>query len=480
MRVINIIFIWLLIFVVQLTQTYAQSIKVHGNIINPKKEEISFSYFNNPLQQLLIEKKYNLDSKNQFYSEFDFLTPTLLEFQYDDNTQKLYVEPGDNIYIQFDGNNFYQSWQVTGKGSTNNNFLNNLNKKYPILKRYQFVSSDIEQYFHSVDSLLLEMQTYISVESKKQSLSNNFLDYIQSDILFQAAINKIFYIQKNFVMSGNINEQTMEYLDFMKNINVNSENNLYVESFPKLLVMYLDCIYQIENPELIFKLRTTNVPLLEESERIKLFKKIASIRHKIAKEKLHGKILDFFISRELTGLFDEGWFEPFEQLYEEYRNNGILTEYTDIIDSALENAYRLMAGEQAPNITLFDIDDNEISLNNLNGKVLLLNFWATWCPGCKTNAPEIKKVQAYFSNQDFLLVNISMNENKKVWKDAVHKEQLNGLHLFSNGFTSQTARDYNIQGIPSYFLLDMNGKIVEKIKGLFNSKIIINKIEKLL
>lgn len=480
MSLINIVFICLICIVSHQAQIFSQSITLHGCINNPVIEDVSISFYEDPLQNQLIENKYSLDGKNQFSSEFDFDTPKLLEIKYDNNSRKIYVEPGDNISFKFDGENFYNSWVFTGKGSTNNTFLYNLNNRFPIRKRYQFISSNIKRHYNSIDSLLTEVQTYINIESKKNKLSHYFLDYTHSDILFQSAINKIFYLQKNYVMSGNIDEQTSSYLEFMNKVNMNSNNNLYVESFPKLIFMYLDCLFQIENPELLFKIRTTNVPLLKESERVKLFKTISEIRDGLAKRLFYGKTLDYFLSKELIGLFNQGWIKPFDQLYKEYKYEGVLTEYTKLVDAAYEKAFLLRVGNSAPNFKLFDLDNNEISLDDMKGHVVLINFWASWCKPCKTSIPKIKKINTHFSNDEFRIVNICLDENIKGWKATVVKEQMIGLHLYAKGFTSQVAKDYDVQSIPRYFLLDKDGKIVEKIKGSFNSQTLISKIGKLL
>jgi len=465
---------------VELSPIIGQSILLHGTIINPIEKKVSISYYDDDLKQQNIKDEYVLDGKNNFLSSYDFNNPSMIEIQYGKNRMKMYIEPGDEISIKFDRNDFFNSWEISGRGSTNNMFLDSLNKRYPISKRYQYRSSDFEHHVNSIDSLLLHIQSYINVESKNHKLSDKFLSYLHSDILFQAAINKIFYIQKNYTMSGNIDEHTSSYLKFMDEINLNSENNLYVESFPKLIFMYLDCRYQIENPKLLLKIRTTNIANLPESERVSFFTTIANIRHRLAKRLFKGRTLDYYTSKELIGLFNNGWIEPFDKIYEDYKNEQILNEYTKFIDEALEDASRLQLGKSAPNFKLYDLDNNIVSLSDIKGKVILINFWASWCKPCRASIPKLKNIQSEFTNKDIIIVNICLDENIQAGKLSIEKEQLAGVHLFSDGFGSQTARDYNIQSIPQYFLLEKEGNIVNKTKGSFNAKTIIKEIQKLL
>jgi len=341
------------------------------------------------------------------------------------------------------------------------------------------VVSDINRYFFLVDSLETDIQRFIEAGQNNYHLSSRFLYYIKGDILLQSAINKIFYIQKNFVTTQQINSDTKEYLEFVSEIDFNNEEMLQIYSFPKFLLMYIDCIYQLDNPELIDRLMSmsTNVYKLEDSERIELFNTIVNLRVEIAKRVLTGKVLDFWISSELTNQFNHGWIEPFDKIYKQLKDEDLLVNYTNIIDKSYQDTFLFISGSQAPSFTLIDTENKNVSLHDFNGKVVFLNYWASWCEGCRSNLPKLQKIENHFLGRDVIFLNISMDENKDSWIQAVADEGITGINLYANGFGSSIVKDYSIKSIPAYFIIDVDGKIIERIRGPLITEEIIKKIE---
>lgn len=113
-------------------------------------------------------------------------------------------------------------------------------------------------------------------------------------------------------------------------------------------------------------------------------------------------------------------------------------------------------GSTAPDWSLLDKDGNKIALSQLKGKVVVIDFWATWCGPCKQAMPTIQKLYNTYKNKGVVVLGINVSENA----DPVKFMKDNGYNykLLLNG--DQVATNYKVEGIPTMYVIDKNGKIV--------------------
>jgi thiol-disulfide isomerase/thioredoxin len=111
------------------------------------------------------------------------------------------------------------------------------------------------------------------------------------------------------------------------------------------------------------------------------------------------------------------------------------------------------------------------SLSDLKGKYVYMDIWATWCGPCIKEIPALKSVEKQFDGKNIEFVSISVDEGRgykgdateayKGWKKMVTEKELSGMQLMAdNGFTSKFIKDYKINGIPRFILIDPEGNIV--------------------
>lgn len=133
-------------------------------------------------------------------------------------------------------------------------------------------------------------------------------------------------------------------------------------------------------------------------------------------------------------------------------------------------------GMQAPDFTLTNMNDQEVSLSDYHGQKVFLNFWASWCPPCREEMPDMQKLHEEFGEEVVILA-VNVGENKST---AVNFMMQNGLNfpvlLDSN---KSTAQNYLVRGIPTSYFLDQNGIIKEKVVGAvsYQRMLELNKIE---
>ena len=116
------------------------------------------------------------------------------------------------------------------------------------------------------------------------------------------------------------------------------------------------------------------------------------------------------------------------------------------------------AGSQASEISLPDQKGKSISLTSLKGKVVLIDFWASWCVPCRKTIPSLKKVYSKYKVKGFEIYGISLDTDEYSWKKAVFDEGIKWLQVLDK--TGETAGIWNVNYIPNTFLLDRTGKIV--------------------
>jgi len=119
----------------------------------------------------------------------------------------------------------------------------------------------------------------------------------------------------------------------------------------------------------------------------------------------------------------------------------------------------------APDFTLQDINGNEVTLSDFKGKVVILNFWATWCPPCRKEIPVFIELYKKYKDEGLVIIGISLDrEGKKVLIPFVKKFGINYPVLIG---TQKVVDAYGgIRGIPTTFIIDKKGKIRKKHIGL--------------
>ena len=105
----------------------------------------------------------------------------------------------------------------------------------------------------------------------------------------------------------------------------------------------------------------------------------------------------------------------------------------------------------------------KMSLDDLKGKYVYIDVWATWCGPCIAEVPSLKKIEKKYhgKNIEFVSISVDMPKNYDKWKKMIEEKKLSGIQLFAdNSFNSNFVKGYSIQGIPRFILIDPKGNIV--------------------
>ncbi len=140
-----------------------------------------------------------------------------------------------------------------------------------------------------------------------------------------------------------------------------------------------------------------------------------------------------------------------------------MSKYTQDIEGKFVNEASLMIGGVAPDIKLNGPDGKPVSLSSLRGKVVLIDFWASWCGPCRRENPNVVKMYQKYKDQGFEIFGVSLDNDANRWKGAIQTDGLTWFHGSDlMGWKSKPAQMYQVHSIPATFLLDKQGKIIAK------------------
>jgi peroxiredoxin len=157
------------------------------------------------------------------------------------------------------------------------------------------------------------------------------------------------------------------------------------------------------------------------------------------------------IQNDTLDMIMQGFTDPVRKsVYYEHLNN-------------LYNRLKKMAISQpAPTFSLPDTAGNIVMLDELKGKYILIDFWASWCPPCRAANPKLIEVYEQFSEKNFTIVGISVDKDEVLWKKAIEDDHLPWINVSSLSGWDSISEIYGVKAIPQNFLLDTNGIIIDK------------------
>ena len=167
--------------------------------------------------------------------------------------------------------------------------------------------------------------------------------------------------------------------------------------------------------------------------------------------------LDLFPKEQNAALHEE----VIKALYKKYPNHLIVKERYNIMNSP---AGKTGIGAMAPELAFPDPEGKIRKLSDLRGKVVLIDFWASWCGPCRRESPNVRNVYQKYHDQGFEVFSVSLDRDGNSWKKAIKDDQLVWPNHVSDlkYWSSEAAAIYGVRSIPAMFLLDREGRIVAK------------------
>jgi thiol-disulfide isomerase/thioredoxin len=119
----------------------------------------------------------------------------------------------------------------------------------------------------------------------------------------------------------------------------------------------------------------------------------------------------------------------------------------------------------APPFTVTTLAGQRISLDDLKGKVVLIDFWATWCGPCREALPHMREIARKFQGQPLVILSVSLDSDENKWKEFVAKNGMTWLNCRDGGFDGPLAKIFDVHAIPHTFTIDADGVLQDEHVG---------------
>jgi len=125
----------------------------------------------------------------------------------------------------------------------------------------------------------------------------------------------------------------------------------------------------------------------------------------------------------------------------------------------------LARARMAPPFAVTTVDGQRIAMDDLQGKVVLLDFWATWCEPCREALPHIREVAKKFQGQPLVILSVSLDGDEQKWKEFIAKNEMTWPQYRDGGFTGSVAKMFAVTAIPHTFTIDADGVLQDEHIG---------------
>jgi thiol-disulfide isomerase/thioredoxin len=209
------------------------------------------------------------------------------------------------------------------------------------------------------------------------------------------------------------------------------------------------------------------VPPASEQDKIrKEFDSITKNNEVMLKEAIEkmNNIVPFFAANFMMPEADYAFLSAIDKkLFTKYQNS----KYATVLHNRVMSMASTAIGSVAPEIKLSDPYGKEFALSQLKGKIVMIDFWASWCAPCRKENPRVVALYNKYKDKGFDILGVSLDNNREKWINAINQDKLTWYHVSDLlQWNTPLLKTYNFESIPYTVLLDKEGKIIAtKLRG---------------
>ncbi len=426
-------------------------VELSGQFAETPGRAVEINFFRDFINNDRKVMEFDLDENNRFAESFDVPGPVMATVTAPHGRQNLFLEPGYYMDVAPGDDEDEVPLKLTGLGANENHFL----MHYETDVRAQLTSSylnemagslDAEAYIHFADSLAGAKMEYMESWKDEAMLRENFVSYFETQVETERYNQLLAYPD----LHQRINEMDEEpelpegYFDFLEEAIHLGNQALMHPDYANFLLSYLD-----------FRARAyadTVFDGLSLHER----------NYQLAAEYLVGRPKQYLQAVAVSREMNSGDLDAALKMYDEYITGPAAAAYKESLETAWERIRALWAGEPAPVFSMTDIDGNEVSLSDYEGKVVYLKFWASWCPPCMRQVPPAAELKERLADEeDLVFMYVSIDTDPEAWRRSVENNEITGVHMRTPGRERGVPALYNVRWIPTFYIIGRDGNIFD-------------------
>ncbi|MTH16360.1 TlpA disulfide reductase family protein [Flavobacterium sp. LC2016-01] len=426
------IFFLLLIAVLYSFTTSEETIIVSGKITNTENGIIK-------IKGDLLDKEIKLKPDGSFSENLKLESDGIYKIETTKNSFPIYLAKDSKLVLSADDANLASTLKFTGKGSVENQYL---------AKKQLITSAVAGEEFYKLD----ENEFLKKLQEIKKSVNTLYLKTKFTDAEFKAKESRsIHYLeQKHLLYYIKQHYYLVKQYDFKVS-----------EKYPKFdetmdLDNNSDFLFSKEYQEIVLVKFYENIKGDDNSLFISAKNTIPEIKA-LKSQSMKNSLIE-------NSKYDISMENPeYEKTYQEFLS---ITNDPNIKQTLTANynaTNALQPGKPSPKFDYENQKGGKTSLDNLKGKYIYIDLWATWCSPCREQIPFLQKVEEQYKGKNIEFVSISIDalKDQPKWSKFVTDKQLGGIQLLAeNEWESKIIKDYSVQGVPTFILLDPNGNIV--------------------
>lgn len=419
-----------------------------------KKNEIEYSVVsgeitNNAAEFVIImsndfEQKLGINSNNSFSDTLHLKRDGFYDLYIGREKTGIYLEKGKSLTINVDSENFDESIIYGGDLASINNFI--AEKYLYNMKNLNFreiFALDENAFFKKLDENQKDLD---AIMAKHEIKNSGFLTKLKEEDKYARATMLENYESAHQFFSENPEYRASE--NFYKEIkDIDYADTLAFRNsmtYQNLLETHYD---RIANEELLLN-------PAERNEIILFLEKVDNaLPDGYAKDKLMTNYLQYGLKAD----------DNLEKAFSIYKNSNPNIDNLAKLTTRYDILKGLTKGNPSPSFNFENHDGGKTSLEDLKGKYVYIDVWATWCGPCLREIPALQQIEKDYAGKNISVVSISIDEEKDYdkWKNMVTESSLGGIQLMADkNWKSKFVEEYAILGIPRFILVDMNGDIV--------------------
>jgi len=432
------------------SQTPENEVKITGVIESPTAADVEVLYYKNFITNQTEKIEVSLDTGNAFDAVLPISEGQFVYVSQPRRNIMLYLVPGADISISFNSEDPDQLPVIEGKKALESRFLVSYNKE--VERKYnrsiilnQLGSISAADFKDMMDSAYEEKLTYLEGHEDYRKLDKEFVKVMKTNFLYEKYGLLLDYPMAFAYFNPEAGDPELpgDFYDFLESDNLFSDEYLKMRPYFSFANAYLS--------------RHAEKNADPDSE-LSFYER----QYQFAREIFTGKTREAVLAQNLIYLLNFGTPEAGEEYYADFSALVQTPEYRELIDAEYQTIMALSHGQPAPAITLTDINGNEVSLSDFAGKVVYLDFWASWCGPCMREVPFAKELKKRMKGEDDLVFfYVSVDTDETAWRNKVAEMEIQGVHVNVSGFGHDVPVNYNLKGVPTFYLIGRDGKIFD-------------------